>query len=946
MMRLVRLRIGEARHLRGLELTLRSPGLTIIHGPNEAGKSTIVACLRLLLATPSTSRHREVQALAGPSGGVEVGAVFALDDTTVELTKRWLTRPLTQLVIAGAGQLDGREAETRFAELLTAAGLGEGAGDPLVSTLIDNGAGTTHLAASRIVAEALERRSGEEALVDPGLLARARTELARYETPGRSQPTGDLRQALDEFERTESAYLVATADVNAVAEARRDLETIAEQLATLPDDEARLKAEQDERLRRRAELEGLDVEVERSSRRVADLSDAITREREALERQRELASALARSRERIEQLDRDLEERREQLTGVQAHLGASHDGLDQARRELGELRETQARAREREALASVAAGAERLSAQVARAVELRNRIAALEIAPPRRLDDALVASLQEAEARLLATRTVFETVGPSLTIRSERSVEVVVNGDLERLEPAHALVRPIDERIVVSLGDVTMEISPGSAVSELEELAAERTRLLASLGVASLDEARALLEKAAQYDHELDQLRRELANLAPDGIEPLDDEAARARAAASRLDDAPELAPSDELERRVRALSDHVEALEAAAEEAQVAERRYHEDLEQLVGAREREALQLEQAERDLATEPVESDRVARIEDLERELETERHRHRELTDAIETRNRLDEELEVLATELGGLSNRRAELTTQRHRLEERLERATGLADRVVDLEERLEGLRRRVAVLEGQRAAARRLVEVLEKEQRRARERTEAPYRQLVERILTATLGERVEVILDERLGVESLRRPTSSRTALATTPIAALSAGTREQVELACRFAATQLTGAVPIVLDDALGYSDTTRTRMLVAQLTALATDAQAIVLTAHPERYLGASDAERIDLARSTESSSDTARGTSPPPTGAASEASLEDAVRSVLGDAGGPLNRNDIASRLDADPDAVARAIRTLRDAGVIEQIGQRRGARYRLCERDRTDPHAT
>lgn len=95
-----------------------------------------------------------------------------------------------------------------------------------------------------------------------------------YETPGRSQPTWGLRQALDQLQRIEANLERTTAEAEAAAAARRELETITHELVTLPDQAAHLVAARGDRLRRRAQLEGLDVEFERSSRRVDDLTAA------------------------------------------------------------------------------------------------------------------------------------------------------------------------------------------------------------------------------------------------------------------------------------------------------------------------------------------------------------------------------------------------------------------------------------------------------------------------------------------------------------------------------------------------------------------------------------------------------------------------------------------------------------------------------------------------
>ncbi len=81
-MRIGRLQVRDLRRFRDLEISL-APGLTIVRGPNEAGKSTIAKAIELGLAEPATSTD---PALAGlrpwdaDDGAVpEVGFEFTID---------------------------------------------------------------------------------------------------------------------------------------------------------------------------------------------------------------------------------------------------------------------------------------------------------------------------------------------------------------------------------------------------------------------------------------------------------------------------------------------------------------------------------------------------------------------------------------------------------------------------------------------------------------------------------------------------------------------------------------------------------------------------------------------------------------------------------------------------------------------------------------------------
>ena len=65
-MRITRLALRDVRRYRELEIPL-SPGLTIVHGPNEAGKTTIQRAIELALTRKVTSNGADLEARALPS---------------------------------------------------------------------------------------------------------------------------------------------------------------------------------------------------------------------------------------------------------------------------------------------------------------------------------------------------------------------------------------------------------------------------------------------------------------------------------------------------------------------------------------------------------------------------------------------------------------------------------------------------------------------------------------------------------------------------------------------------------------------------------------------------------------------------------------------------------------------------------------------------------------
>ncbi len=77
-MRITRLSVRDFRRYREFEVPL-APGLTIIHGPNEAGKTTIQRALELILTKKATSNAAEMDGLRSWDAPLEARPVIAID---------------------------------------------------------------------------------------------------------------------------------------------------------------------------------------------------------------------------------------------------------------------------------------------------------------------------------------------------------------------------------------------------------------------------------------------------------------------------------------------------------------------------------------------------------------------------------------------------------------------------------------------------------------------------------------------------------------------------------------------------------------------------------------------------------------------------------------------------------------------------------------------------
>ena len=86
------------------------------------------------------------------------------------------------------------------------------------------------------------------------------------------------------------------------------------------------------------------------------------------------------------------------------------------------------------------------------------------------------------------------------------------------------------------------------------------------------------------------------------------------------------------------------------------------------------------------------------------------------------------------------------------------------------------------------------------------------------------------------------------------TVPFNDLSVGTREQMGILTRLAAARIVstqGGVPLIVDDALGFSDPTRLESMGAAIASAGKDCQVILLTCTPGRFMHVGNAETVKI-----------------------------------------------------------------------------------------------
>ena len=310
-MRITRLHLAGVRRHRDLDIA-PSPGLTVIRGPNEAGKSTVQAALEMALFRKVTSTARELLDVRtwGTSDDPSVELLFEHEGATGRLTKHFAgPKGTVELELDGQVMTDIGQVDTVVAELtglpsekflrstasvrhqeLDDLDRDEGAlRDRLQQSISGADSGTQ--SARRQLSEAV-RRYRSEGVRNPGLVKQARTELERLRIE-----LADGEIALSRLESDRNALALAH-DVRAKLDDRlaRDQDALdagerAVRLETSATDaEARYM-----RLRRAVDLQGRITQGERdhpSTTPLPELKEGVRRLKDLQFQIQELESGL------------------------------------------------------------------------------------------------------------------------------------------------------------------------------------------------------------------------------------------------------------------------------------------------------------------------------------------------------------------------------------------------------------------------------------------------------------------------------------------------------------------------------------------------------------------------------------------------------------------------------------------------------------------------------
>ena len=871
---ITRLRVEQLRRFRKpLELRGFEPGLNILAGPNEAGKSTLVRAIRAAFF----ERHRstvvdDLRPWGEGSGATpQIELDFVLDGQPHQLVKSFLGKKRCTLRI-GVRTLDGTEAEDHLAQRFGFAFASKGASkpehwgipgllwveqgrgqeldvDPARDHLHDALQGQVGAAAGALAAtggdELLDRfRDQRNALLTgTGKPRAAYLEAAEAIATLQSQADGldgqiaTYRQQVDQLAALRQQHRIDDeaqpweALRQDLAAARQRQQALQASQAQLQGDRARLLQLEGTRGLLAKELEGLarqQTDAATRGQALAEAAEQLQAADAAVATARQHAEAArarahgAREASRIARQEAQRDSLRQQMLQAEAEVARSADALqraEQARQRLAALRDG--------AAAAPTIG----KAQVQRLLELdrAERDAAL-----RRQAVATRLQFNLPEGQTLGLRTHGESLG--LQDRGERL-----------LDAPTTLQLPGGGELVVTPG--------GEDLAQLARSHAQAQQALQdalqALGLADLAQAQARLAAVDDRQAQMGLAEQALAIVAPKGLEPLRGAQGEAQArirtaheALARLPVAPAepVPPQDQAEAEQEAAAATEERTAASLVQAQ----RHQAAAQSRHGAAEQEQRAAQAALADPA-------RLQRQAEAQQQLLAAAAEHDALAARIDQASAQVREArpDIVAQDIERLQ-RSIEQMTRSHQqrredillLENTLQQAgaQGLEEQRDTLAGRLAQARRRHAELQRRAEALDLLCSKLDAKRQATLARLQAPLQQRLQHYLPLLLpGATVQI--DAGLAPGTLVRAQADG-ATESGQVQDLSFGAREQLGLISRFAYADLLQQAGrptlLILDDALVHSDAPRLAQMKRVLFDAAQRHQVLLFTCHPQNW----------------------------------------------------------------------------------------------------------
>jgi hypothetical protein len=869
-MKLHRLVLKNYRGIDSREIEFPDHGVVVVSGANEIGKSSMIEALDLLLESKDRSTKKEVKQVKPThvDVGSEVTAEISTGPYRFVYRKRFHKKCETQLTVLEPRreQHSGDEAHDRVQAMLA-----ETVDTELwLAQRVLQSASTAavNLSGCDALTRALDVAAGDTAALsgtEPLLIERIDAEYGRYFTPtGRvtgewSDAIATLRDAEDEVQRCTAAVAEVDDRVHRHAALSAELAELSplQQAAGVRQSAAQAAADNIARLTEQVKEAGL---IAAAAAATSTASTSAHTERVRLRAETDTRAATVAAVEAEAQAAAEAQATAREVTvaadavveEASRLLAAAQQRAETARRAVDELASRGEADRLATRLAKIdAAQRDRdlISGELTTIALTDNRFRQIEQA---------AAAVERVEGRLALVSATVEFVAAT-------DIELVVGDQRVSLPAGQSWSTTAGGATEVEVpGVLTARFTPGTTALDIQaEYAAAQQDLIAALAAAQVPDVaaarrtdqrrRELLSGRDQLtatlvglcgDDEVEHLRSKLAELR--AAQQTDDIAMDATAARAELEEAgaARVKAGADLETHRRVAAAAAAKLTEISTRATLSNGKLATQRAELAGVADRLAQQRAAiaddklqaaAEADLQTAQAAKQRVAELcEQLAAAAPD--AVAAELADATEAAEAIKARHDEIARTLHEIG---VELT---------LFGTEGRNGQLDAAEIRREHARSEHARVGSRARAVQLLRTVMVRHRDTTRLRYVEPFRTELQRLGRPVFGPSFEVDIDTDLCI--LNRTLDG----CTVPYESLSGGAREQLGILARLAGAALVAkedTVPILIDDALGFTDPGRLAKMAEVFDTLGERGQVIVLTCTPARYDGVKGAQRIEL-----------------------------------------------------------------------------------------------
>lgn len=877
-MRFIRLRVANYRGLDSAEVVFSPTGITLVQGPNEAGKTSLGEAIRLIFDYPDSSKHRDVVAIkpVHKDEGPEIELQAETGPYEFTYFKRFAKRPETRLTISRPTpeNLTDRTAHDRAEEILS-----ETLDASLWKALIiqqGDAIEQPKLAGQSALSSALDRAAGGRP-TDPreeGVFENVREEYLHYFTEER----GAERKELAEVRKVMSN---ATEEVASLKKALSELDRDTDRAAELLLEIARLTKRQRDLEKEVADYTSSLEEIAKSEAALkeADLKLESARKSEQLARQDKetrqvLIDSVTQKTEEVKTLGESLEETRPVLKSAEDDLKNAQLTYDESAKERKEV----------DALASLRRADydyyndllfhDQMKERKERIDEARKNAEAAEAKlHQNKVYEHTLLAIKDAERTLIEANSKLQVGAPGIRLRALANCGLSIDGDPTEMVKGDECSLSVADKVLLSLpGCMDIEVTAGTSSEGLVRKAEKARRDLdihcAKAGVSTPDEA----QKAYEERREAERVVAEKARVEDENVRDMTYEEL-ARRLSILEETVPKYLKNRPAEPTVCTDLDSANAARIEAEQAQKkAVARMESSGAKVDAARSvRDSLNDEFRKVVAKVEQMNKDLNRAIESLDRarKFKSDDELNAVLVGATKAVSDEEGSVKVAKSELlsknpervkalsetanGSLKTTRSLLKatqTEQTEVQTRLKihGEEGLHEKLNLAQARLEHFDTENTSLHRRAAVAKFLYQVMNEERNRTRQAYVAPIKEKIEQLGRLVFDGDFRVEISRELEIES------RTTAGVTVPFSSLSGGTREQMSLMFRLACSMIVakdGGTPLILDDALGYTDADRLHLMGAVLAKAAKDCQIVIFTCVPDRYSSIGEAKVVQM-----------------------------------------------------------------------------------------------